>query len=146
MGQMSLVGPRPLLPLDQPPDYSARLAVRPGLTGWAQVNGGRIISSSDKWILDVWYVNNASLLLDIKIMMLTIKMVLLGDRLNSLAIAQARCELNVKVPAQTKLVPAEWIPASGRPLRVASPLQGPIVGPHGSGSKYGDDAWKVSRN
>jgi len=64
IGDMSLIGPRPLLPCDQTPEFAARLSVRPGITGWAQVNGGRIISTSDKLILDVWYVQNASLVLD----------------------------------------------------------------------------------
>jgi lipopolysaccharide/colanic/teichoic acid biosynthesis glycosyltransferase len=62
-GDMSFVGPRPLLPIDQPAAYAARLLVRPGLTGCAQVKGGREISAADKAALDVWYVRNASLAL-----------------------------------------------------------------------------------
>jgi lipopolysaccharide/colanic/teichoic acid biosynthesis glycosyltransferase len=107
MGHMSLVGPRPLLLRDQSPGNSARLSVRPGLTGWAQVNGGRVISPSDKMILDIWYVNNASFLLDFKIMLLTIRMVVLGDQMNSQAIAQARNELDLKDAVHTAIVPAE---------------------------------------
>src|SRR5262249_44688585 len=61
VGEMSFVGPRPLLPVDQHPAHAARLLVRPGLTGWAQVIGGREISAEDKTALDVWYVHNASL-------------------------------------------------------------------------------------
>jgi lipopolysaccharide/colanic/teichoic acid biosynthesis glycosyltransferase len=90
IGNMSLIGPRPLLPCDQAPEYAARLSVRPGLTGWAQVNGGRIISTSDKLILDVWYVQNASFLLDLSIIFRTVKMVLFGERINTDAISQAR--------------------------------------------------------
>ena len=60
-GEMSFVGPRPLLPTDQPMETSARLLVRPGLTGMAQVFGARDISPEDKNALDIWYVQHASL-------------------------------------------------------------------------------------
>ena len=62
-GDLSLIGPRPLLPCETL-EFAARLSVRRGITGWAQVNGGPIISTSDKLVLDVWYVQNASLVLD----------------------------------------------------------------------------------
>jgi lipopolysaccharide/colanic/teichoic acid biosynthesis glycosyltransferase len=107
IGDMSFVGPRPLLPRDQSRDYAARLSVRPGITGWAQVNGGRIISPTDKCILDVWYAENASLVLDVKIVLLTLKMVLSGDRLNREAINQARGELGLARHLKTDIVPAE---------------------------------------
>jgi lipopolysaccharide/colanic/teichoic acid biosynthesis glycosyltransferase len=93
IGDMSLIGPRPLLPCDQAPEYAARLSVRPGITGWAQVNGGRVISTSDKLILDVWYVQNASLVLDLSIIFRTVKMVLFGDRINTDAVNEARAAL-----------------------------------------------------
>jgi sugar transferase EpsL len=77
-GEMSLVGPRPLL-MEYLPLYNAtqmrRHEVKPGLTGWAQVNGRNAISWEDKLRLDVWYVEHQSLLLDIKIIFLTIKKV-----------------------------------------------------------------------
>lgn len=79
-GQMSFVGPRPLLPADQPVGFAARLLVRPGLTGWAQVKGGRHLSASNKAALDVWYVRHASLLLDIQILLRTVVIVLFGER------------------------------------------------------------------
>ena len=107
VGDMSFVGPRPLLPRDQSPDYAARLSARPGITGWAQVNGGRIISSSDKWILDIWYVQNASLLLDLKIVFGTVKIILFGDRLNIEVVNQARSDLGLKTLLRTEIVPAE---------------------------------------
>jgi lipopolysaccharide/colanic/teichoic acid biosynthesis glycosyltransferase len=88
-GDMSFVGPRPLLWVDQDPEYAARLAVRPGLTGWAQVNGGRDVSAADKAALDIWYVTNASLLLDLRILLRTVPMVLFGERANTGAISQA---------------------------------------------------------
>lgn len=93
-GEMSFVGPRPLLPVDQPAAYAARLLVRPGLTGWAQVKGGRVISAADKAALDVWYVRNASLALDLEIVMHTISIVLFGERVDAAAIHQAWRELN----------------------------------------------------
>lgn len=74
MGDMSLVGPRPLL-MDYLPLYSPEQArrheVRPGITGWAQVNGRNALSWPEKFALDVWYVDNRSMWLDLKIMWLT---------------------------------------------------------------------------
>lgn len=81
-GQMSFVGPRPLLPRDQSHAHSARLLVRPGLTGWAQVVGGRVISPDDKAALDVWYVQNASFALDLEILMRTIRMITWGEKVS----------------------------------------------------------------
>lgn len=73
-GEMSLVGPRPLL-MEYLPFYSTdqarRHAVRPGITGWAQVNGRNAISWEEKFKLDVWYVDNQSLWLDLKILWMT---------------------------------------------------------------------------
>ncbi len=73
-GDMSLVGPRPLLMqyLDRySPRQARRMEVRPGITGWAQVNGRNALSWEERFELDVWYVDNQSLLLDLKILMLT---------------------------------------------------------------------------
>lgn len=74
-GDMSLVGPRPLL-VEYLPLYNHEQArrhnVRPGITGWAQVNGRNAISWEDKFKLDVWYVDNQSILLDLKILILTV--------------------------------------------------------------------------
>lgn len=85
-GDMSLVGPRPLL-MEYLPLYSAeqylRHDVRPGVSGWAQVNGRNAISWEDKFKLDVWYVQNQSLLLDIKIIFLTIKKVFVRDGISA---------------------------------------------------------------
>jgi lipopolysaccharide/colanic/teichoic acid biosynthesis glycosyltransferase len=107
VGDMSLIGPRPLLPCDQSPDYLARLSVRPGITGWAQVNGGRIIHTSDKLILDIWYVQNASFILDLAIVLRTVKMVFFGDQINIEAINAARNSLGLKSLLRTTLVAAE---------------------------------------
>lgn len=81
-GDMSLVGPRPLL-MEYLPLYSEEQArrhlARPGITGYAQVNGRNAISWEDKFKLDVWYVDNQSLWLDIKILFKTVKKVLVKD-------------------------------------------------------------------
>jgi len=78
-GEMSLVGPRPLrmeyLPLYSP-EQARRHDVKPGITGWAQVRGRNQLSWEEKFALDVWYIDNLSFLLDIKILFLTIKQVL----------------------------------------------------------------------
>lgn len=81
-GDMSLVGPRPLLMEYLPlytPEQARRHEVRPGITGWAQVNGRNAISWEEKFALDVWYVDNRTVWLDIKILWLTVKKVLVRD-------------------------------------------------------------------
>ncbi|MBO7725473.1 MAG: sugar transferase [Thermoguttaceae bacterium] len=77
-GEMSLVGPRPLLVKYLPlysDEQARRHQVRPGITGWAQVNGRNAISWEEKFKLDVWYVENYSLLLDLKILLMTLRKV-----------------------------------------------------------------------
>jgi len=78
-GDLALVGPRPLL-MRYLPRYTAeqrrRHAVRPGLTGWAQVNGRNALSWEEKFRLDVWYVDHANLLLDLRILLMTVRQVL----------------------------------------------------------------------
>ncbi|PIB18064.1 sugar transferase [Vibrio rotiferianus] len=85
-GDMSLVGPRPLL-MDYLPLYNAEQArrheVRPGITGWAQINGRNAISWGEKFKLDVWYVDNRSLWLDLKVLFLTVKKVLVKDGISA---------------------------------------------------------------
>ena len=85
-GEMSLVGPRPLL-MEYLPLYSTeqyrRHEVRPGVTGWAQVNGRNAITWEHKFKLDVWYVDNQSFWLDIKIIFLTIKKVFVRDGISA---------------------------------------------------------------
>ena len=90
---MSFVGPRPLLPIDQPVGSAARTLIRPGLTGWAQVIGGRDISPADKAALDVWYIQNATLSIDLKIFVKTALMILFGERVDREAIRTAWSEL-----------------------------------------------------
>jgi len=85
-GDMSLVGPRPLLMeylTLYSPEQARRHEVRPGITGWAQVNGRNALSWEDKFRLDVWYVDHRSLWLDIKILWLTVKKVLVRDGISA---------------------------------------------------------------
>ena len=85
-GDMALIGPRPLLPQYLPlysEEQAHRHEVRPGITGWAQVNGRNAISWTKKFELDVWYVNHCSFLLDLKIIFLTIKKVFVREGINS---------------------------------------------------------------
>jgi hypothetical protein len=93
VGTMSFVGPRPLLPVDQFAGIPERLAVRPGLTGWAQIKGGRVISASDKAALDVWYIRNGSLWVDLTILLETLRMLVVGERADAAAIQLAWREL-----------------------------------------------------
>lgn len=82
VGDMSLIGPRPLLPEDQPVDPSVRLSVRPGITGWAQIHGGKLLTPAEKDLLDEWYVKHASLALDFQILMKTAEILLFRTRSN----------------------------------------------------------------
>jgi lipopolysaccharide/colanic/teichoic acid biosynthesis glycosyltransferase len=80
VGDMSLIGPRPLLPEDQPANSAVRLMVRPGITGWAQVNGGKLLTADEKQKLDKWYIQNASISLDLRIVLRTLRIMLLSAR------------------------------------------------------------------
>ncbi|UZE07943.1 sugar transferase [Pseudomonas corrugata] len=85
-GNMSLVGPRPLL-MEYVPLYNAeqfrRHEVRPGITGWAQINGRNSLSWEEKFDLDIWYVDNRTMWLDLKIIFLTLKKVFLRDGISA---------------------------------------------------------------
>ncbi|HHF3201536.1 sugar transferase [Vibrio alginolyticus] len=85
-GEMSLVGPRPLLMQYLPlynKEQARRHEVRPGVTGWAQINGRNAISWEDKFKLDVWYVDNRNLWLDIKVLFLTVKKVFIKEGISA---------------------------------------------------------------
>ncbi|MEL7049992.1 MAG: sugar transferase, partial [Pseudomonadota bacterium] len=90
LGQMSFVGPRPLLPDDQCRQNSARLRVRPGLTGIAQVSGGRDLSANDKAALDIWYIRRGSFLLDAYIAFQTIRVIISGARCSWFGVKKQR--------------------------------------------------------
>lgn len=110
IGEMSFIGPRPLLAVDQSSSFAARLLVRPGLTGWAQVSGGRAVCPRDKAALDVWYVRSASLWLDLRILARTLQMILLGERTDPASVRRAwedltRSRLLVAAESDTALRP-----------------------------------------
>lgn len=99
-GDMSLVGPRPLL-MEYLPYYNTkqriRHNIRPGITGWAQINGRNKLSWKDKFELDVWYVNHCSFFLDVKIIILTFYKILKRDGINADGQAtMSRFDLEVK--------------------------------------------------
>lgn len=84
-GDMALIGPRPLLPQYLPlysPEQSRRHEVRPGISGWAQCHGRNAISWTEKFKLDVWYVDHVSLMTDLKVIFITIKKVLFKEDIN----------------------------------------------------------------
>jgi lipopolysaccharide/colanic/teichoic acid biosynthesis glycosyltransferase len=121
IGEMSFVGPRPLLTVDQPMESSARQLVRPGLTGMAQVFGARDISPEDKNALDIWYVQHASLSLDIKILVRTPLVLLRGERVNQFALSASRKGLERLVTKNVDSGPhqvrTEQSTADGEPAR-----------------------------
>ena len=85
-GDMSLVGPRPLLMEYLPlysPEQARRHEVRPGVTGWAQINGRNALSWDEKFKLDIWYVDHQSLWLDLKILLLTVKKVFVREGISA---------------------------------------------------------------
>ena len=91
-GDMSLIGPRPNIPEEvrkYTPFQRRRANIRPGLTGWAQINGGIEISWPERILLDVWYVEHRSLLLDAQILWRTMGVILLGEKANVKALQQA---------------------------------------------------------
>ncbi len=92
VGEMSLVGPRPLMPEDQPADPTIRLMVRPGITGWAQVNGGKQIT----------YIRNASPLIDLRILLLTCRYVFVGNRAKMHPSANAKSGVKIDEKGSTK--------------------------------------------
>ena len=104
-GDMAIIGPRPLLPIDQPAEPALRLSVAPGLTGWAQINGGKLVSAEEKNSLDEWYVRNASLRVDAEIVWRTFVTVVLGDRRkeDQLAAALARARKDQKRPSFARI-------------------------------------------
>jgi lipopolysaccharide/colanic/teichoic acid biosynthesis glycosyltransferase len=97
-GEMSLVGPRPLLMEYLPlysPEQDRRHEVRPGITGWAQVNGRNSISWGEKFALDIWYVDNQNIWLDLKIIWLTIRKVIKRDDIDDVGgVGQEKFEGN----------------------------------------------------
>ena len=90
VGDMSLIGPRPLLLEDQPTNCHLRLLVRPGITGWAQINGGNLVTTEEKGALDDWYVHNASFWLDLRVALFTLIFLFTGERRFEQAVREAK--------------------------------------------------------
>ena len=90
VGDMSLIGPRPLLPRDEPIDSRLRLSIRPGVTGWAQVHGNDLLTPVERNALDCWYIKHASLRVDAQILYKTCKVVFHGSRRDE-KIIEAAC-------------------------------------------------------
>ena len=118
VGEMSLIGPRPLLPEDQPTNSKLRLLARPGITGWAQVNGGNLVTDDEKGALDEWYVRRASFWLDLRIVTLTLGFMFRGEHRSEPALRLARLEQrrshSWKTPASTRKVVREELRAALR--------------------------------
>ena len=91
-GQMAIVGPRPLLPetvLQNSNEGKIRCRVRPGLTGWAQVSGNTLLTENEKLALDLWYVSNRNIKMDLSIILETMMVLVIGEHPNSARLAQA---------------------------------------------------------
>lgn len=125
-GHMSLIGPRPLLPVDLAEDCSIRLSVSPGITGWAQVQGGKAITADEKNALDEWYIYHASLALDLRIVWSTLRIVFKGDARqdDALAVALAFRDKRLKREARRQ---ARYAPAAGSPSPADADTSGKIV-------------------
>ena len=108
IGDMSLIGPRPLLPHDQPSNPRLRLLARPGITGWAQLNGGTIVTPDEKDALDIWYIHHATLWLDMKIVVSTFLFVFKGEKVNDLILQQAM-RWRDENAIVTKVIPGEQL-------------------------------------
>ena len=129
-GDMSLIGPRPLLPHDQPKNSSLRLMVRPGITGWAQINGGNLITPEEKGALDDWYIRHASLWLDLRIALLTLRFLFTGERRSEQAVSEAysvrQTNAHLKTPVFRKFACARSaFRATKRPAPCARSTPGP---------------------
>ncbi len=123
-GDMSFIGPRPLLPRDQPEDAQLRAIVRPGVTGWAQVNGGHPLEIEEKLALDIWYIQNASVWLDLRVLLRTLRTVIFGDRVDRVAIDVAMATRELLRPAAQQLDVAAREPEPADPMtpRVRKPM------------------------
>ena len=103
LGDMSLIGPRPLLPEDQPANAAIRLLVRPGISGWAQVHGGKLVTKEEKEHLDEWYLRHASLWVDVRIMTMTLKVVITRQHQEAQVDTQQVQQKNLQVERAARL-------------------------------------------
>jgi lipopolysaccharide/colanic/teichoic acid biosynthesis glycosyltransferase len=131
-GDMSVIGPRPLLPADMPPDGALRLLAPPGLTGWAQVHGGKLVTPEEKGALDAWYVRNAGPLVDLRILWLTLLAPFRGDRRDEAVLARAREHVALHMGAPAAAMGAGRI--SSAPAHMGSAHMGSA---HAGGAQSG---------
>jgi hypothetical protein len=126
VGEMSLIGPRPLLPQDQPSNCSLRLTVRPGITGWARIHGGNLITTEEKGALDDWYVHNASFWLDLGVAFYTLMFLFIGERRFEQAVQEAallqQSKGHAKMPEERKRAEIREINAARRPSSPTIPV------------------------
>jgi lipopolysaccharide/colanic/teichoic acid biosynthesis glycosyltransferase len=112
VGNMDLIGPRPLLPRDQPANPTTRLMVRPGITGWAQVNGGTLLNPEEKDKLDEWYILNASPWLDFRIVAMTFR-IMSGPRRQSIS-------RHIEIAGQRQAASMKQATTGGKTVRARS--------------------------
>jgi hypothetical protein len=108
-----LIGPRPLLPVDLPHQVGLRTAVRPGITGWAQINGDTLITAEEKNAMDEWYVRHACWKVEFAIVIATVRAFLVPIKRNEHAIAEALSEQAARREQDQQAQEAE----QARPLR-----------------------------
>jgi lipopolysaccharide/colanic/teichoic acid biosynthesis glycosyltransferase len=136
-GSMSIVGPRPLLARDQPANAEQRLSVRPGITGWAQVHGGQAVSPEQKRALDLWYTENVSLVVDMKILFLTLRSLARGDRRSAMLAELALQDGAVLARPATPRAALEQAPARARAAkRPQTPAGGKTRAPPSERPEY----------
>ncbi|MBX9759710.1 MAG: sugar transferase [Beijerinckiaceae bacterium] len=135
-GDMCFIGPRPLLPADLSDGASMRHRVAPGLSGWAQVHGGNLVTKDEKNALDEWYIHHASLWLDLKIIARTLRIVTLGEVRDDNAIVEAvRFRRRMQGGSRADGAALGETPVASNvtmlPRRAASAGEGPVRGQPG---------------
>jgi hypothetical protein len=124
---MSLIGPRPLLPQDQPKNCTLRLMVRPGITGWAQINGGNLVTTEEKGALDDWYVRNASFWLDLRIALFTLTFLFTGERRFEQAVREANALQQANGHSKTPVERKRFEPRDIRAAPGQRPAKLPMI-------------------
>ena len=115
VGDMGLIGPRPLVPAEQRLSAAVRLMARPGISGWAQVNGGTLLAPAERETLDEWYIGNASPWLDLRIVLMTLPRVAFGHRRSEAAIEAASTWLARRHEAERPRAGAAYLGAAAPP-------------------------------
>ena len=130
VGDMALIGPRPLLPEDQPTNPATRLMVRPGITGWAQVNGGKFLTPDEKDRYDEFYIRNASLWFDLRIIFMTLKVLFRFTDHSDHAVAAASMVGFGKAEGRQSTTTADHLTdRTAKPKSRRGEVESPPVGP-----------------